>query len=397
MQLQQPSIPSVPHEDPTGLDGQQNRLAFLETQTGTTLPYLSSIHAGTDLSPLKGNIENYIGMSQVPTGVIGPLWVRGQHADGQFFVPMATSEGALVASYGRGAKAVTLAGGARAIVMEEKVQRCPLFRFENLDQVIQFWTFVQENLPQMRELVGKMSRFAKLINIVPNVEGNQIILSFEYTTGDAAGQNMVTICTQGLCEWLLENIPIQPVFWYIESNFSGDKKAVGDSFTRTRGKRVVAEVVIPREIVAKVLKTTPEALERYYENATLAAMQAGALGITGHYANGLAAIFLACGQDVACVAEATVGVNRFEVTPTKVGGDLYLSVTLPNLIVGTVGGGTHLPTQAECLRLMGCSGPGTANKFAEITAVAILSGELSIIAALAEGQFTQAHKTLGRK
>jgi hydroxymethylglutaryl-CoA reductase (NADPH) len=160
---------------------------------------------------------------------------------------------------------------------------------------------------------------------------------------------------------------------------------------------VVAEVVIPREIVAKVLKTTPEALERYYENATLAAMQAGALGITGHYANGLAAIFIACGQDVACVAEATVGVNRFEVTPTKVGGDLYLSVTLPNLIVGTVGGGTHLPTQAECLRLMGCSGPGTANKFAEITAVAILSGELSIIAALAEGQFTQAHKTLGRK
>lgn len=388
---------TVPHEDPTGFDGQQARLGFLKDRTGTSLNHLSGAAKGFDLELLKGNIENYVGMTQVPTGVIGPLLVRGNHAEGAFFVPMATSEGALLASYGRGAKAVTLAGGTRAIVMEEKVQRCPLFRFQNLDGVIRFWTFVQESMPQLREHVNQVSRYAKLTGIAPNVEGNQIILSFEYTTGDAAGQNMVTICTQALCEWLLERAPEQPEFWYIESNFSGDKKAVGDSFTRTRGKRVVAEIVLPREVVARVLKSTPEALERYYENATLAAMQAGALGITGHYANGLAAIFMACGQDVACVAEATVGVNRFEVTPTKVGGDLYLSVTLPNLIVGTVGGGTNLPTQAECLNLMGCKGPGTANKFAEIVASAILAGELSIIAALAEGHFTSAHKALGRK
>ena len=389
--------PFIPHQDPAGPIGQQTRLDFLAEHTGFDLAHLGGQQRALDHAVLQGNIENFVGMTQVPTGVIGPLLVNGNHAQGAFFVPMATSEGALVASYGRGAKAITQSGGTRVIMMEEKVQRCPLFRFNNLDEVIQFLSFLQENMAQLKALVGTVSRYARLTNIAPNVEGNQVILSFEYTTGDASGQNMVTICTQALCEWIISNIAIKPEFWYIESNFSGDKKAVGDSFTRTRGKRVVAEILLPRAVVEQVLKSTPEALERYYENATLAAMQAGALGITGHYANGLAAIFMACGQDVACVAEATVGVNRFEVTPTKVGGDLYVSVTLPNLIVGTVGGGTHLPTQAECLALMGCKGPGTANKFAEIVTATILAGELSIIAALAEGHFTHAHKTLGRK
>lgn len=352
-----------------------------------------------DFNPdtLKGNIENYIGMTQVPTGIVGPLAIQGKYAQGEFHIPMATTEGALVASYNRGAKACTISGGIQVICLEEQVQRCPLFRFQTLIQAVQFVGFIQDNLQLLKDKVQESSRFARLLEILPVVEGNQVTLSFEYYTGDAAGQNMVTICTQHLCEWIVVNAPHAPVFWYIENNMSGDKKAVSNAFFRTRGKRVSAEINVPREVVARVLKSTPEALERYYENATLSAIQSGAIGINGHYANGLAAIFMACGQDVACVAEAAIGINRFEVTPQKVGGDLYFSVTLPNLIVGTVGGGTGLHTQSQCLEMLGCKGPGTANKFAEICASAVLAGELSIISALAEGHFTQAHKLLGRK
>jgi hydroxymethylglutaryl-CoA reductase (NADPH) len=379
-----------------------NQSIIPETQgrpSGSHAPLQAISPLPSDFDPdrLRGNIENYIGMSQVPTGLVGPIQVNGRYAQGAFRVPMATTEGALVASYSRGAKACTLSGGITSLCLDERVQRCPLFRFENLAQAIDFVLFVEHQTALLKGQVGNVSRHAELLDIEPNIEGNQVILSFEYKTGDAAGQNMVTICTQHLCEWILANMPVKPKFWYIESNFSGDKKAVVNAFLRTRGKRVSAEVFVPREIVQGVLKSTPEALERYYENATLAAIQSGAIGINGHYANGLAAIFIACGQDVACVAEAAIGINRFEVSPQKVGGDLYFSVTLPNLIVGTVGGGTALHTQSQCLAIMDCQGPGSANKFAEICAATVLAGELSIIAALAEGHFTQAHKTLGRK
>lgn len=367
------------------------------TDNPNTAVRLSPLPTDFDPAQLQGNIENYIGMSQVPTGLIGPILVNGRYAQGEYRVPMATTEGALVASYARGAKACTLSGGITAVCMDERVQRCPLFRFENIAQAIGFVQFVAEKVEILKGHVRTVSRHAELLDIEPNIEGNQVILSFEYKTGDASGQNMVTICTQHLCEWILANMPTPPQFWYIESNFSGDKKAVVNAFLRTRGKRVSAEVFVPREIVQRVLKSTPEALEKYYENATLASIQSGAIGINGHYANGLAAIFIACGQDVACVAEAAIGINRFEVTPQKVGGDLYFSVTLPNLIVGTIGGGTGLHTQSQCLALMDCQGPGTANKFAEICAATVLAGELSIISALAEGHFTRAHKVLGRK
>lgn len=380
---------------PTNLPDEVKRTSSgFEMQPGMQI---NPIPANFDPATLQGNIENYIGMTQVPTGIIGPLQINGRYAQGAFMIPMATTEGTLVASYSRGAKACTLSGGITAVCLEETVQRCPLFRFHNLLEVIDFVQFIQKNIEVLKGRVGQASRYATLLEIVPNIEGNQVTLSFEYTTGDAAGQNMVTICTQHLCEWILVNAPVAPQFWYIEGNLSGDKKAISNAFFRTRGKRVSAEVLVPREIVQRVLKSTPEAIERYYENATLAAIQSGAIGINGHYANGLAAIFLACGQDVACVAEAAIGVNRFEVAPHKVGGDLYFSVTLPNLIVGTVGGGTGLPTQSQCLDLLGCKGPGTANKFAEICASMVMAGELSIISALAEGHFTQAHKTLGRK
>ncbi|HVR41073.1 MAG TPA: 3-hydroxy-3-methylglutaryl-CoA reductase, partial [Thermoanaerobaculia bacterium] len=219
-------------------------------------------------------------------------------------------------------------------------------------------------------------------------------LTFEYTTGDASGQNMVTFATGALCEFLIATSPVKPLTWFIEANMSGDKKATQMSFQSTRGKKVVADVTVPRDVVQKYLHTEPEQIFKYWQLAVVGSLQSGSIGMQGHYANALTAIFIACGQDVACVAEASVGVTRMDVTA---GGDFYVSTSLPNLIVGTVGGGTHLPTARESLEMLGCFGPGGARKFAEICAATVLAGELSIAGALASGEFASAHKAFGRK
>jgi hydroxymethylglutaryl-CoA reductase (NADPH) len=243
-------------------------------------------------------------------------------------------------------------------------------------------------------IIAQHSRHAKLQDVKINMEGNQVLLIFEYHTGDAAGQNMVTICTDAVCQYIVANMPVKPKHWFIESNYSGDKKATSVSFTTVRGKKVTAEVRIKEQIVKEVLRSTPYLMAQYWQSSSIAAVQSGSIGIQGHFANGLAAIFIATGQDAACVSEAAVGITRMEVTEQ---GDLYAAVTLPNLIVGTVGGGTRLPTQRECLELMNCYGDGKARKFAEIIGATALAGELSIAAALSAGHFAKAHKLFGRK
>ncbi len=374
--------------------GTEQRLSFLKEETQFEIPYLTGKTPFTDLTRLEGNIENYIGMSQIPTGIIGPIRVIGSAAKGDFFVPLATSEGALVASYHRGAKACLLAGGATSVCLVEGVQRSPLFKFENLGDLGLFITWLLPLVDTFREITLKTSRFAKLMDMKSNIEGNHLILTFEFHTGDASGQNMVTLCTDEICKYIVEHAPVKPLFWFIESNYSGDKKATALSFTNVRGKKVTTEIVIPESIVNSVLKTTTEAMEEYWRSSTIGIMQSGAIGAQGHYANGLAALFIATGQDAACVAEAAIGITRMERTKE---GDLYCSVTLPNLIVGTVGGGTSLPTQRECLELMDCYGVGNARKFAEICGALVLAGELSIAAALSAGHFSSAHKNLGRR
>jgi hydroxymethylglutaryl-CoA reductase (NADPH) len=205
---------------------------------------------------------------------------------------------------------------------------------------------------------------------------------------------MVTLCTDEICRYIIANAPVQPQYWFVEGNYSGDKKATALSFTNVRGKKVTAEITIGKDIVEKVLKSTPTLMHRYWQSSTVNVIQSGAIGAQGHFANGLAALFLATGQDVACVSEAAVGITRMEETAT---GDLYCSITLPNLIVGTVGGGTGLPTQRECLEIMHCYGEGQARKFAEICTATVLCGEISIAAALSAGHFSSAHKKFGRK
>ncbi|NJC25776.1 hydroxymethylglutaryl-CoA reductase [Neolewinella antarctica] len=343
---------------------------------------------------LRGNIENFLGMARVPVGLAGPILMNGDHAKGEFNIPLATTEGALVASFSRGMKAITVAGGATVKVITEGVQRAPYFELVDLTTAVSFLTWVQQHHADFERITGEHSRYAKLTTISPTLEGNAVTLRISFTTGDAAGQNMVTICTDRICHYIAKHFPGEVTNWYLEVNASGDKKANYASFQSVRGKRVCAELVLPRKIVVDVLKTTPEKIDHFGRAACYGALQTGTIGVHAHLANGLAALFIACGQDAACVAEAAVGTVKMELTQA---GDLYASITLPNLIVGTVGGGTGLPTQRECLEIMDCFGAGKANKFAEITAGVCLAGELSILAALSAGHFSSAHERLGRK
>lgn len=347
----------------------------------------------SDTNLLKGSIENFIGYTQVPTGLAGPIRVNGSEDACDVFVPLATTEGALVASYHRGAKATLLSGGISTVCLTEGVKRSPLFGFDTIESGIRFLMWVTEVKDCFNDIVAQNTNHGKLNDVQFNIEGNHIILTFEYLTGDASGQNMVTICTNAVCQYLIKHTPIQPKYWYVEGNFSGDKKASAHSFTSVRGKKVTAECIVSKEVLEKVLKTSAESVAQYWKASTVSVIQTGSIGAQGHFANGLTALFMATGQDVACVSEAAVGVTRMEVINES---DLYVSVTLPNLIVGTIGGGTKFPTQQECLAIMGCLGKGKARKYAEVCAALLLCGELSIASALAEGHFTSAHQSLGR-
>lgn len=338
------------------------------------------------------NIENYAGTVKVPVGIAGPLRVNGLHAHGDYFLPLATTEAALVASYTRGAFAATRAGGISAALLSEGVLRSPAFVFKDLLEAGSFVDWVARNEQALQATAEATTRHGKLVSLEPYIDGEIVFLLCRYTTGDASGQNMVTIATDAMCRFIAETCPVEPRRWFVEGNFSGDKKASFLGLLTGRGRKVTASVVLPRAIVEKHLRTTPEAMLEYAHVADLGARLTGQIGAQGHYANGLAAFYIATGQDAACVAESAVGSTRME----DRGGDLFMSVTMPNILVGTVGGGTGLPSQQASLAILGLNGGGHAVALAEVTAALCLSGEISIMAAISSGQFTSAHQKLAR-
>jgi hydroxymethylglutaryl-CoA reductase (NADPH) len=339
------------------------------------------------------HIENFIGTVKVPVGLAGPLRVNGLFAQGDFYLPLATTEAALVASYHRGALAISEAGGCAALLLNEGVSRAPGFAFGTLEEAGRFvlWALTQQEA--FRQAAEATTEHGRLTDLRFALEGNHVYLSFEFTTGSAAGQNMVTIATQAICDYIRQHSPVLPRYFFVEANLSGDKKASALSFLSVRGKKVVAEVRLSAELVKHKLHATPEMMVNYWRMSALGGVMSGTIGVHGHYANGLAALFIACGQDAACVAESAVGITRFELTET---GDLYASVSLPNLIVGTVGGGTSLPSQRACLEILRLAGPDHAEAFAEVCAGLALAGELSIIGALSSHEFARAHSRLAR-
>ena len=341
----------------------------------------------------KGNIEHFTGVAQVPIGFAGPIKINGEHAQGEFIIPLATTEGTLVASYNRGIKVLNLCGGVKCTVVDDvdaaragvRLRRCP--RRARLRASGSATTSTRSGRRPRRP-----RRVAKLKYIDPFLANKFAYLRFNFTTGDAAGQNMVGRATFAACSWIIDHYPGIRRF-YLESNFATDKKASQINIMRTRGKRVTAEAVIDRDVLIQQLRVEPEQLAYHHGVANVGAFLSGANNNGLHAANAITAMFIATGQDVANVAESSAGIIYAELTPDR---DLYLSLTLPSLIVATYGGGTGLATQRECLEMLGCYGQGKVHKFAEIVAGVALAGEISLAAAISSLDWVSSHETYGR-
>jgi len=372
------------------------RRRFLEKRIGNVLSGIASTIL--DFEELVGrNIENPIGAVQIPLGIAGPLKVEGDYAKGEFYVPLATHEGALVASINRGMKAVTLSGGAKVKVVKDGMARAPVFKLPDVRRAYEFVDWVNEHFKEIKEVAESTTRHGKLKEIQPFIMGNNVWLRFVYFTGDAMGMNMATIATEKACEYIESNFPDAECV-ALSGNMCVDKKPAHLNVLLGRGKYVVAEALIKKEVLGEVLKTDAKSVDDVNARKNWAGSAfAGSYSYNAHFANIIAAIFLATGQDAAQIVESSMGFTWTEVR----GDDLYISVTLPSLEVGTVGGGTRLQTQREALEILGVAGGGdppgsNALKLAEIVAATVLAGELNLLAALAARQLARAHERLGR-
>ena len=385
----------VPYEKDPVLDHTPaviaHRQEFVEQTSGVHLDHLRRF--SFDPATTRGNIESLTGVAQVPLGIAGPLRINGEYAQGEFLIPLATTEGSLVASYNRGMKVLNESGGVTCTIVEDHMQRAPVFIFPSAREARGFRDWVQEHLVEIRTAAESTSHVAKLQGIETYLSNNFAFLRFDFATGDAAGQNMVGRATYVACEWICA-VNETIVRYYLESNFATDKKASYINNLHTRGKRVTAEATIPAEVLSRRLRAQPARLRDHGIVANVGAFLAGASNNGLHAANAIAAMFIATGQDVANVAEGSAAVLVGDVTSS---GDLYFTITIPSLIVATHGGGTGLATQRECLAILGCDGPGNVNKLAEIVAAVVLAGELSLAAAISSDEWVSAHERFGRK
>ncbi len=363
------------------------RCNWLEKHTGYKLRNLRKF--SEDPKQVKGNIENFIGMVKVPVGINGPLLVNGDYAKGVFFVPMATTEGALITDYSTGMLILSKSGGVNVSILGESIHISPVFFVENLAKAKKFIIFIEKNFKKIKRRADSTTNHGKLLRIEPYIAGRRVILKFCYNTGDAQGLNMINKATDKACKYISE---VTSKRYYLRSKFSSVKSVSAHNIHHGYGKEIFAECIVSKEIL-KFLGTTPEDIYNYAASGMLVSSHSGSIGMTAHIANAITAIYIACGQDVADVSTSHIGVTMCEVTGEN---DLYISLYVPNLLIGTVGGGTGLPTQRECLDIMGCYGTKKVNKFAEIIAASCLAGELSVLVALVTGVYVTAHEKLGR-
>ena len=370
-----------------------SRRDFLAERTGASLEHVGS--NSFDPALLPGNVENFIGVAQVPIGLAGPLLVDGEHAQGEFYVPLATAEGTLVASYNRGMKLLREAGGVKTTVMDDAMQRAPSFLFPSAREARDFgeWLAREETFAGVKAAAEATTSSGRLRDVERYSAGRILFTRFNYTTGDAAGQNLSGKATAAACVWILANYPGELEHFFLESNFATDKKSSQVNMLRTRGKRVVAEATIPNELVKRIMRSDTELMFKARQVSNLGGFMSGVNNNGAHSANGITAMFIATGQDVANVAESSAA---FVYTELRENGDYYYSVTIPSLIVATYGGGTGLPTQRECLELLDCYGTGKVRKLAEIVAATVLCGELSLGSAIVAEEWVAAHDLYGR-
>lgn len=370
----------------------RERQKFISNCTKAKIEHLFKY--SIDPQQVQGNIENFTGVVQVPLGFAGPILIDGEHAKGEFIVPLATSEGTLVASYNRGIKVINLSGGAKMTVVADSMQRAPVFVFKDARGSREFMDWVKENYSKIKEEAEATSSVAKLQYIDPYTSNKFTYLRFNYSTGDAAGQNMVGRATFAACSWILDHYKEGEITnFYLESNLATDKKASQINVMHSRGKRVIAEATIKRDVLVQHMRVEPEKLHYHSNIANVGAFLSGANNNGAHSPNAITAMFIATGQDVANVSESSAGILYTELTAE---GDLYISLTIPSLIVATYGGGTGLPSQRECLEVMDCYGKGKVKKLAEIIGAVALAGEISLGSAISSSDWVSSHETYGR-
>ncbi|MDJ0918052.1 MAG: hydroxymethylglutaryl-CoA reductase [Woeseiaceae bacterium] len=368
----------------------KKRAEFIEAETGAKLDKVTNF--SIDPETTMGNIENFTGTAQIPIGIAGPLKMVGEHAQGDFYIPMATTEGTLVASYSRGMRVISECGGCRTTVVKHSMQRAPVFLFDSALDAREFGKWLDEHIESIRAVVRASVDVPELIEIEKYVVANMLYTRFCYTTGDAAGQNMTGKATLYACEWIKTNHPANPRY-ILSGNIDTDKKHSMMNMIQTRGKRVVAEFVLKRDVAKKLLRIEPEWLYKFRQIAGIGTHLSGASYSGAHSANGIAAMFIACGQDAANVSESHAGMNYCQMLDN---GDLYWSTTLPALICATYGGGTGLQTQRECLEIMDCYGTGKGDKLAEIITAVVLAGDISLSSAILANEWVSSHEQMGR-
>jgi hydroxymethylglutaryl-CoA reductase (NADPH) len=370
------------------------RRLLVEAQSGASLDAVGDY--GFPAERADPNIENMVGAVQVPMGVAGPVEIRGGSLDGERYLPLATTEGALLASVNRGCAVLNEAGGANARVLKSGMTRAPVFRVADVVAAEALVEWVRDNEDTLAEAAEETTNHGELLDVTPYVVGNSVYLRFRYDTKDAMGMNMATIATRAACDVVESETEASLVA--LSGNLCTDKKPAAINAVEGRGRSVTADVTIPREVVAERLHTTPEAVAELNTRKNLVgSAKAASLGFNAHVANVVAAMFLATGQDEAQVVEGANAITTADVRD----GDLYVSVSVASLEVGTVGGGTKLPTQSEGLDVLGVRGGGdpagsNADALAEAIAVGSLAGELSLLSALASRHLSSAHAELGR-
>ncbi|WP_410766924.1 hydroxymethylglutaryl-CoA reductase (NADPH) [Haloferax sp. DFSO60] len=370
------------------------RRILVNEQSGASLDAVGNY--GFPAEVADSAIENMIGAIQVPMGVVGPVSIDGGAVSGDKYLPLATTEGALLASVNRGCSVIDSAGGATARVLKSGMTRAPVFRVADVAEAQALVEWTRNNFETLKDAAEETTNHGELLDVTPYVVGNSVYLRFRYDTKDAMGMNMATIATGAACEVVEEETTADLVA--LSGNLCTDKKPAAINAVEGRGRSVTADVLIPREVVEERLHTTPEAISELNTRKNLiGSAKAGSFGFNAHVANVVAAMFLATGQDEAQVVEGSNAITTADVQD----GDLYVSVSLASLEVGTVGGGTKLPTQSEGLDIIGVRGGGdpagsNADALAECIAVGSLAGELSLLSALASRHLASAHAEHGR-
>lgn len=359
----------------------QDRRKFLEKKLNIKLDNISNF-SFTEESVQGRNIENLIGSTQIPLGVAGPI--------NNHFIPLATTEGALVASISRGCKAVSEVGGTKVYVEDVGQTRGPVFKTDGIEHNKKIKQWIEKNFKKIAKVCESSSSHLTLLNTKLAMIGRNLYIRFQFNTSDAMGMNMVTIATEQAVKLIEKGTKAKCIS--LAGNYDIDKKPSWLNFIEGRGKKIWAEVSLSKKIVKDILKTTPEKIvEVVKRKAHMGSIMSGSMGFNSHFANIIAAVFLATGQDPAHVVEGSLGVTDAEIEKN---GDLYFSIYLPSLVVGIVGGGTNLPTQKEALKIMKVA---SVLEYAQVLGAAVLAGELSLIASLSEGTLAKAHQKLGRK